>query len=58
MGATAARLLAGTPQRGGAGNTRAGPVFLTVHPRHILRLPDPAQPEPRGPAPTWSPCAA
>ena len=48
MGATAARMLTGNgtnilARRGGIEQTPAGPVFLTVHPRFILRLPDPAQ---------------
>jgi len=48
MGATAARMLTGNgtnilARRGGIEQTPAGPVFLTVHPSFILRLPDPAQ---------------
>jgi len=48
MGATAAKMLTGNgagilARRGRIEETPAGPVFLTVHPSYLLRLPDPAQ---------------
>jgi DNA polymerase len=47
MGGTAAEMLTGSRQgllkrRGRIEETAKGPVFLTVHPAYILRLPDPA----------------
>jgi len=47
MGATAAGMLTGTgagilARRSRIEDTPAGPVFLTVHPSYLLRLPDPA----------------